>query len=69
MFSQLVGTIFYLVENAFKHGSNKHGVIDIDIKLDGQALQFEISNTKELNKSQGINGFEEGAGAEVGLHD
>lgn len=50
-----------LIENAFKHSSNKNGKIDIDLKVDDQQqLQFRIANSKEKNKSQGIDGFEEG---------
>ena len=50
-----------LIENAFKHGSNKNGKIDIQLKVDEQEqLQFRIVNSKEKNKSQGIEGFEEG---------
>ncbi len=50
-----------LMENAFKHSSNKNGKIDIQLKVDDQQqLQFRIANSKEKNKSQGIEGFEEG---------
>ena len=50
-----------LIENAFKHGSNKNGEIDILLKIDDQhQLQFQITNSKEENKSQGVEGFEEG---------
>ena len=49
-----------LVENAFKHGANKHGQIDIQFALENQDLKVKVANTKESNKSQGLNGFEEG---------
>lgn len=49
-----------LVENAFKHGSNKNGYIDIQLKIVQQQLQFTIINSKERDKSLGIKGFEEG---------
>lgn len=50
-----------LIENAFKHGSNKNGKIDIQLKVDNQhQLKFRIANSKEANKSQGVAGFEEG---------
>lgn len=48
------------LENAFKHGSNKNGRIDIQIEVDNAQLHFNIANTKEQNKSKGLNGFEEG---------
>jgi len=50
-----------LIENAFKHGSNKNGKIDIHLKVDDQQqLQFRIVNSKEKNKNQILEGFEEG---------
>ena len=50
-----------LMENAFKHGSNKNGKIDIELKVnDNQQLQLRIANSIEKNKSLGIEGFEEG---------
>jgi len=49
-----------LVENAFKHGPNKNGQIDIKLTIAKNSLQFHIANSKEVDKSQGIEGFEEG---------
>ena len=39
------------LENAFKHGSNKNGHIDIQLNLEKEQLHFNIVNTKEANKS------------------
>ncbi len=56
-----------LIENAFKHGSNKNGKIDIQLKVDDQQqLQCRIANSKEKNKSKAIEGFEEGG---IGLQN
>jgi len=49
-----------LVENAFKHSPNKNGQIDIQLKLMDKVLVFTIANNKELDKSLGIEGYEEG---------
>jgi len=49
-----------LVENAFKHGPNKNGQIDINLTIEKNTLQFYIANNKEVDNSQGIAGFEEG---------
>lgn len=49
-----------LVENAFKHGPNKNGQIDVSLTIEKNKLQFRIVNSKELDKSQGVEGFEEG---------
>ncbi len=49
-----------LVENAFKHGSNKNGYIDIQLKVIERQLQFTIINSKETDKSLGLEGFDEG---------
>lgn len=49
-----------LIENAFKHSSNKNGQIDIQLTLTDKQLQFTITNSKEQDKSLGIEGYEEG---------
>lgn len=49
-----------LIENAFKHSGNKNGQIDIQLTLIDKQLQFNITNSKEQDKSLGIEGFEEG---------
>ncbi len=48
-----------LIENAFKHGSNKNGSIDIELLTTKNSVFFKIANTKEQNKSQGLQRFEE----------
>jgi len=48
-----------LIENAFKHGSNKNGSIDIELSTTENTIFFKIANTKEQNKSQGLEQFEE----------
>jgi len=48
-----------LIENAFKHGSNKNGSIDITLSTTANTIVFKIANTKEQNKSQGLQQFEE----------
>lgn len=49
-----------LIENAFKHGRNKNGQIDIALQLENQQLHFKIINSKEIDKSKGVSGFAEG---------
>ena len=49
-----------LIENAFKHSPNKNGQIDIELNATKEELAFRIANTKELDKSLGVDGFEEG---------
>lgn len=48
-----------LIENAFKHSSNKNGILEIALTLEKEELHFTIKNTKEA-KSIGVDGFEEG---------
>jgi len=48
-----------LIENAFKHGSNKNGSIDIELSTTEDTIFFKMTNTKEQNKSQGLQQFEE----------
>ena len=49
-----------LIENAFKHSNHKNGRIDIRLTLKGKNLQFHIANSKESDKSIGVEGYEEG---------
>lgn len=49
-----------LVENAFKHSPTKNGQIDVNLSIEKNSLQFRIVNSKEADKSQGVEGFEEG---------
>jgi len=49
-----------LIENAFKHGSNKNGHIHTILELDDQQLHFQVANSIERDKSQGLKAFEEG---------
>ena len=48
-----------LIENAFKHGSNKNGSIDITLSTTANTIVFKIANTIEQDKSQGLQQFEE----------
>lgn len=43
-----------LIENAFKHGSNKNSAIDIELSTTENIIFFKITNTIEQNKSQGL---------------
>ena len=48
-----------LIENAFKHSSNKNGETTISLTVEKKQIHFTIHNTKDA-KSIGIDGFEEG---------
>lgn len=49
-----------LVENAFKHGANKNGIVDIKVSIEEKQLHVSISNTIAMDKSQGLPNLEEG---------
>jgi len=49
-----------LLENAFKHSGSKKGEIDIAIDLKDTTMHCSIKNTKELESTKILNGFEVG---------
>ncbi|MEE9361799.1 MAG: sensor histidine kinase [Cellulophaga sp.] len=54
-----------LIENAFKHGASgaiNQPIIEIDIRIEKEKLQFSIYNTKPEEKQQDLTNFKKGIG-------